>query len=517
MYNIAFSQFKMNLKNKKKLALIVPPVVTHNLDPHTGIPFLPHMAGYLAAKILDLGHDLNVVDCFGINSKLSRKFNDFLLIGIDEEEVITRIGKNLDICFIYCKVIEDLYAVEKLVKILKIKLPNIKICLFENIQTTNSFSLRKISDYLFSRGCDYILLGEPEHKIENFLESYNDIQKLKKVPGIAYKIEKNVFINDNEEFNKNLDEIPFPAWHKFNMEGYWEAGYSHAPVKKNSKFLPIISSRGCPYRCKFCVSPTLNPTWRPRSAKNVVDEIEHLNKTLNVTDFHFSDLDPTVNEKRTVQISNEIIKRNLKIEWKLSQGTKVETIKNLSTLDIMKKSGLSFFSFSPESGSIELMKKLNKPFDYDHGLKIVKYLHKLEINSQACFIAGTPPETKLDRKKSLDYMKKLAKAGVDEIAVFIYSPIPGSYFADQIGGFKHYSELSRSPKWRNDYKEVSIFRYKMYTIFVLYKFIFHPIKLIKNIRAILSRNFKSKMEMSIFKYLKLRYLKYRKILANADN
>ena len=195
----------------------------------------------------------------------------------------------------------------------------------------------------------------------------------------------------------------------------------------------------------------------------------------------------------------------------------METIKNLSTLDIMKKSGLSFFSFSPESGSIELMKKLNKPFDYDHGLKIVKYLHKLEINSQACFIAGTPPETKLDRKKSLDYMKKLAKAGVDEIAVFIYSPIPGSYFADQIGGFKHYSELSRSPKWRNDYKEVSIFRYKMYTIFVLYKFIFHPIKLIKNIRAVLSRNFKSKMEMSIFKYLKLRYLKYRKILANADN
>ena len=256
--------------------------------------------------------------------------------------------------------------------------------------------------------------------------------------------------------------------------------------------------------CVFCVSPTLNPTWRSRSAKNVVDEIEHLNKTLNVTDFHFSDLDPTVNEKRTIEISNEIIERNLKIEWKLSQGTKVETIKNLSTLDKMKKSGLSFFSFSPESGSIELMKKLNKPFDYDHGLKIAKYLHKLKISTQACFIAGTPPETKLDRKKSLDYMKKLAKAGVDEIAVFIYSPIPGSYFADQIGGFKHYSELSRSPKWRNDYKEVSIFRYKMYIVFILYKIIFHPIKIIKNIGGILSKNFKTKMEMSIYKLIKLK-------------
>ena len=66
-----------------------------------------------------------------------------------------------------------------------------------------------------------------------------------------------------------------------------------------------------PYRCKFCVSPTLNPTWRSRSAKNVVDEIEHLNKTLNVTDFHFSDLE-TVSEKRTLEIANEIINENYK-------------------------------------------------------------------------------------------------------------------------------------------------------------------------------------------------------------
>ena len=129
------------------------------------------------------------------------------------------------------------------------------------------------------------------------------------------------------------------------MTGYWSAGYSHAPVKKNKKFLPIISSRGCPYRCKFCVSPTLNPIWRKRSASNVVNEMEYFNKKMGVTDFHISDLDPTVNEKRIINIAEEIIKRKLKIEWKLSQGTKVETIKNLSSLEIMKESGLSFFSF----------------------------------------------------------------------------------------------------------------------------------------------------------------------------
>ena len=146
---------------------------------------------------------------FGINSNFSRKFNEFLLIGIDEENVVKKLGNDLDLCFIYCKVIEDLYAVERLIKVIKNKIPNTKICLFENIQTTNSFSLRKIADYLFSKGCDYILLGEPEHKIDIFLSSYLDEIKIKQVPGLAYKFQNQIYINDNETFNKNLDQMLF--------------------------------------------------------------------------------------------------------------------------------------------------------------------------------------------------------------------------------------------------------------------------------------------------------------------
>ena len=70
------------------------------------------------------------------------------------------------------------------------------------------------------------------------------------------------------------------------------------------------------------------------------------------------------------------------------------------------------------------MKKLNKPFDYEHGLNVTKHLNKINVSTQACFITGTPPETAEDRNKTINYMKKLAKSGIDEIAVFIYSPIP---------------------------------------------------------------------------------------------
>ena len=164
-----------------------------------------------------------------------------------------------------------------------------------------------------------------------------------------------------------------------------------------------------------------------------------------------------------------------------------------------------------------MKQKLNKPFDYNHAISITKHANKINLKTQACFITGTPPERDIDRALTLNFMKKLVKSGIDEIAVFIYSPIPGSFFADKIKGFKHYSQLTRSPTWREDYKLIRSFRYKMYTYFFIFKLIYFPKKCLKEIYRIITMNFETKMEMSIFKYLKLRYLKYRNILASANN
>ena len=95
---------------------------------------------------------------------------------------------------------------------------------------------------------------------------------------------------------------------------------------------------------------------------------------------------------------------------------------------------------------------------------------------------------------------------MDEIAVYIYSPIPGSFFADQVGGFEHYSQLTRSPTWRKDYKIINNFRIRMYLTFFTYKLLFYPNKVFSEIFRLLSRNFSTKMEMSIFKFVKLRLL-----------
>lgn len=493
----------MSSKNIR-VEIIIPSIVIHNNDPHTGIPFMPHMAAYLAGALFEK-YDVNVIDSLGKNSDSIRKFGSFTLIGIDEDEILREININSKYAFIYCRTVEDLFSVERIVKKLK-QNTNLKIILFENIQTTNSFSLRKISDYLFKLGVDALILGEPEITSLKALDYFEKNHNPKDIPDFGYKIDEKYYVNEEKYFNKNLDELPFPKWEIFDLEGYWNLGFAHPPIKTGRKFLPLITSRGCPYRCKFCVSPTLNPTWRARSAENVVKEIEYFKNKMNIVDFHVSDLDPTVSDKRTKDICNELINKNLKIEWKFAQGTKIETIKSLETLDLLKKSGLTFFSFSPESGSKNLMKKLNKPFDYKKALKITRHLNKIGIKTQACFLIGTPEETYYDVFQSIIYSIKLTIRGVDEIAVFMYSPIPGSELASHFKGFKHYSELTRTPTWRKDFKKLLIIRYVMYMIFFTTKIIFRPFKFIKNMKNIFSKNFETKMEMSINKLFLIKKL-----------
>ena len=71
---------------------------------------------------------------------------------------------------------------------------------------------------------------------------------------------------------------------------------------------------------------TSNRIWNFRSAGNIVDEIEEYINKYDVKEFHLEDLNPTVNEKMTKELCREIIKRNIKITWKIVSGTKAETI-----------------------------------------------------------------------------------------------------------------------------------------------------------------------------------------------
>jgi len=475
-------------------------VVQKNDKFTTGIVYMPITLAYAISNFKKANIKTKLIDLYGRNPTKCSKENNHLIFGEKVEDIDENEFENVDCIFINANQVGNHISILNIIKFLKNKYKEIPISILENSQAVTAYSLSKIKDEFLKLGCDFILIGDLENVTVKLYKNLNNFEYLKTLNGIITKS----FCNDKIDFVSDLNDLPFPAWEDFPLENYWKLGYSHGPLS-DKKYLPMLSSRGCPYPCNFCVVPKTNERkWRSRSPENVVKELEYFKDKLGVTEFHFEDLNPTVNDKRTKELCNLLIEKNLKISWKMVAGTKVESIKDLETVRLLKKSGCNYISISPESGSKDLMKEINKPFNYEHAIKIIKEMKKNKIFSQACFVIGYPGEKKIDLKKTKNMIFNLTKIGIDEIAIFIITPVPGSKIYENFEGFETLSNLTFSPIWRNDYKSLNRIRLQMYSIFLITKFIFHPIRVFKQALNFFNKSFNTKMEMVPYKVLKLK-------------
>lgn len=296
------------------------------------------------------------------------------------------------------------------------------MAVLENSQAVTAYALPHAGESLFAAGADLLICGEAYWNWDeiqacliarsappgNCLSRHHPapsqiVHRLVSAPSARYHI---------------------PAWDLFAVEGYWRLPYAHGP--KTGRFLPILTSRGCPYPCDFCVVPETNRRkWRARAVADVVAEMIELKQQTGVSDFQIEDLNPTVNSSRWKDLSEQLLAKSADIRYYIVSGTKAETLR-LDDIPLYALSGCRYISISPESGSKAVMDSIGKPFDYDHGLKVIELCHEHGIRTQACFIVGHPVETDADHCLSLAYLRRLVRAGLDEAAIFIVAPIAGS-------------------------------------------------------------------------------------------
>jgi anaerobic magnesium-protoporphyrin IX monomethyl ester cyclase len=489
------------------VALINPNLVMQRNDPFTtGIVYTPITLAYLAASLLEAGHQVNAIDAYAAAPRQSRKEGNFVLFGLNEAQILERLPQELNAIFVYAINLTNHLSTIAIVRSVKQARPKTPVIVVENTQAVTAYALSLVAAEFYAAGADYVLTGESEkraHRLLDALKNGSDEIKLREIDGLGspkfYNPPADVLIDES------LDNLPFPAWDLFPLENYWSLHFAHGPLSAK-KYLPILTSRGCPYPCGFCVVPaTNNQKWRPRSAKNVVDEIEHFGKTLGVHEFHIEDLDPTISDPRIREICNEIIRRGLKIAWKIAAGTKVETMRDEETIDLMAAAGCRYISISPETGSPRLLKLMRKPFNLEHAVRIVKRMNVAGIRSQACFVLGYPGETEEDLQLTWGLVRDLTRVGVDEVALFIITPVPGSAIHEQFSGYKSLSELNFSPTWRVDYERLNRFRVRLYARFLWWKLRYHPLKLLRQPFNFLLRRFETKMEMVPYRALMLRW------------
>ncbi len=490
-----------------KLTLINPNIVSQKYDFFgTGIPYVPIGLAYLAAALVKTNHNVQVIDAFGEKPMQKEVKEDYIIQGLKISEILDRISSDSNAIFIYASQVVQHNRIIDIIRAVRKRFSNKKIIMLENPQSVVSYSLERAHKEFFDNNVDFIIIGEPEMTAEELIEA---IQRKKEdysnIKGIIYLSKQGKIKKTSErEHIIDLDQIPFPAWELFPIRNYWKLSYAHAPLKRNARYMPILTSRGCPYNCEFCIIPYINERkWRFRSAANVVDEIENYVKEFKINEIHVEDLNPTLKKERIIEICKEIIKRKIKVEIKFAAGIKLDTIDE-NTLKWLKQAGCNYISFSPESGSKRILDLMKKPFNYNHGINMTKLMHQLGIITQACFVLGFPREKEKDQNLTLKYIKKLTKAGVDEIALFVMTPIPGSrpYELSQIKPEK-ISQFTFSPKWRKEYKQLNRFRIKLYLFFIVFKCIYHPLKTLKQLFYLITKNFHTKMEMTIFRVINI--------------
>ena len=485
--------------------LVNPNLVVQRNDPFTtGIVYMPITLAYLASSLRSAGHSVNVIDAYASSPRQNYSEGPFIFYGLTTEQICHRIPEKTDAVFVYAINLTNHLSTMAIVNAVKESFPKTPVIVVENTQAVTAYALSQVKEEIFAAGADYILTGEPEIRAQKVLEALNGTKDLSAIDGLGspdYYNPPKSFMTEQE-----LGRLPLPAWDLFPLENYWALRFAHGPLS-SKRYLPLLTSRGCPYPCGFCVVPaTNNQKWRPRSAINVVDEIELFGKTFGVREFHIEDLDPTISDDRTREICQEIIRRELKVVWKIAAGTKVETIRDEKTINLMAEAGCRYISISPETGSPRLLKLMRKPFNLEHAIRLVKRMNKVGIRSQTCFVLGYPGENEEDLQMTWNLVRELTRVGVDEIALFIITPVPGSSIHTEFSGYKTLSELNFSPTWRADYSKLNKFRVRLYVHFLWWKLRYHPFKLLQQPINFLRRLFETKMEMTPYRALVLRWL-----------
>jgi anaerobic magnesium-protoporphyrin IX monomethyl ester cyclase len=250
-------------------------------------------------------------------------------------------------------------------------------------------------EIFFNNYIDVVFTCEGEEALYEYIIKENK----KDVKGLYLKDHDKYFYTGDRELLRNLDDLPFPAFDKVNMQKYNNYPKRRHPISS------IMTSRGCPYDCIFC-SHAMGRKWRARSAENVVDEIKWQVREFGIREILIYDDNFSLNRKRAEKICDLLISDKVNIKLQFSNGLRVDNL-DYDLLIKLKKAGTWFMGLAPETGNPEVMKLIKKGFDHEKVLKIRSICRQLGIKTHGFFMIGFPFDNKTTILETITFAKKL--------------------------------------------------------------------------------------------------------------
>jgi radical SAM superfamily enzyme YgiQ (UPF0313 family) len=265
-------------------------------------------------------------------------------------------------------------------------------------------------DEALEKGADFVVRGEGEYALRELVRKLmTGDDDFESIPGLSYRVGEKVFHNAEVPPVQHLDDLPWPDLTMIER---------HEKIRT----IPMMTSRGCPYNCKFCsVTKMFGRRYRFRDSSDVLNELEVLHARNPRASIFFYDDNFTARPKRTKELLQGMIDRGIKVNW--TAQARVDVVKDEELLGLMRKSGCSFLYLGLESINpltLESYRKEQTVQDIADGVKI---LHKYRIKVHGMFVLGSDED---DVKTIKDTVRFARGLKIDTVQFLVLTPFPGT-------------------------------------------------------------------------------------------
>ena len=377
---------------------------------------------YIAASLIKEEHNVVVIDSLWEGRNNIFSFTDgSVKVGLDNHEIIARVRGNTELIGLSVPFSHFAPHAHALVADLKKAYPSIPLVM-GGVYPSTQPKLAMTSE------ADYVILGEGEVSMVRLADCLT-IKYSEKLPeGIISKRNIDALHDASSQFVRNVDEIPVPQRDLLEFEKYVTTSPRN---QRGWRTASILSSRGCPYDCEFCsVHPVCGYKWRPRSAKNVLCEIDSLIDQYNVNHFEIEDDNFSFKKERTIEILEGIIERNSrnsdKIAWSTPNGIRIDTLDE-EVMETISRSNCLTISVALEHGDADVLKIMRKKLSLVRVEQVASFVNKYDIPTNVFVIYGYPGESRECFEKALAFYSRLKKIAPKlNFLFYLAQPYPGT-------------------------------------------------------------------------------------------
>ncbi|OQA02374.1 MAG: (Dimethylallyl)adenosine tRNA methylthiotransferase MiaB [Bacteroidetes bacterium ADurb.Bin408] len=319
---------------------------------------------------------------------------------------------------------------------------------------------------------DYVVTGQGEKPFRELVLALINNSGLENISGLLYKNGQRIIKNSKGDF-VSTEIFPDVNYDLIDLNKYILKGIPYA-----KRTVVYFASHGCPHKCSFCaLTPVYNQKWYPKSLNKIISDFKHFIKTANIDSICFHDDNFFTNKSFSIALARAMIDSKLNLKWEVwSHAGSFMKMFSDEDIQLFYKAGLRRILFGAESGSNEVLKKINKDQSVEENLNFTKLLKKHKITPYFTTMICFPMNPDEDIKATFDMIRKARLVDLSlKVHVGYYTPFPNTLFyqnavekgfvppAKLEGWINHTFETFRAPWFKNEFENI----YKVFINFYL--------------------------------------------------